>query len=270
LTLSSAIRAYGIGAFANNLLPTGFGGDAVRAWLVARRGRPLVRSLTSVAVDRATALACLLILAWVGVAISPDSIPTGLTVLLGAATLIGSLGAIAMIAALRRRGLGRFLPEPLRPWTREVAETLRGYGRDRGLTVRAAVLGLAFQASIITATWMLAKALGLRLDPPILAVVVPLVLIATLVPISIAGFGVREAAFVGLLGEVGTSSADAVVLSLMAVTSLAIASLPGGLALVLGHVHLETPHEVLEDVSRPGAEAASPASLRGAGGDEVA
>ena len=33
----AALRAYLAGAFANNLLPTGFGGDALRAWIVARR-----------------------------------------------------------------------------------------------------------------------------------------------------------------------------------------------------------------------------------------
>jgi uncharacterized membrane protein YbhN (UPF0104 family) len=30
------LRAYWIGIFSNNFLPTGFGGDVVRAWLVAR------------------------------------------------------------------------------------------------------------------------------------------------------------------------------------------------------------------------------------------
>ncbi len=67
-----------------------------------------------------------------------------------------------------------------------------------------------------------------------LAVVIPLVLIATLLPISIAGFGVREGTFVALLGEVGVSAGDATLLSLLSAAALALASLPGGLALVVG------------------------------------
>ena len=35
-----AIRAFVIGTFANNFLPSAYGGDAVRAWLVARSGKP--------------------------------------------------------------------------------------------------------------------------------------------------------------------------------------------------------------------------------------
>jgi hypothetical protein len=82
--------------------------------------------------------------------------------------------------------------------------------------------------------WLIAESLGLGLDPAELTVVVPPVLLAALLPISIAGFGVREGAFVVLLAEFGVSSADATLLSLLSVAAVVVASIPGGLAIAAG------------------------------------
>jgi len=256
--LRETLRAYAIGAFTNNLLPTGFGGDAVRAWLVAPRGAPLARALTSVGIDRISAFACLLPIAWLGVVLGGDAIPDGFVALLAIASVGMVAGFGTAIAVLRRRGLGRFLPRLMRPWASEVAITLRRYGGDRERLGEVIVLGFAFQVLIVAATWLLSEALELSLDPEVIAVVLPLVLVATLMPISIAGFGVREGAFVALLAEVGVSSADALLLSLLTVASVAIASLPGGVALALRPGRLETADEIFEDVGAPDPGADDP------------
>jgi hypothetical protein len=54
-----------------------------------------------------------------------------------------------------------------------------------------------------------------------------------LMPISIAGFGVREGGMVLVLGAAGVSATDATVISLTGVVAVMLATLPGGLALVL-------------------------------------
>jgi uncharacterized protein (TIRG00374 family) len=247
VTLRKSVRAYAVGAFSNNVLPTGFGGDVVRAWIVGRSSRTLARSLTSVAVDRVSALGCLLVLAWAGALVDPQSIPTPLVALLAVAS--GALlvaGLLAMVL-LGRRSLGSILPERLRSSAAEVAAVLRAYRRDREVQLRALGLGIVFQALIVGSVWALGEGLRLDLGPAVIAVVTPLVLIATLVPISIAGFGVREGAFVVLLGEVGVATGDATLLSLMTVATLTLASLPGGVALALGGERLEPPPNALGD-----------------------
>jgi uncharacterized membrane protein YbhN (UPF0104 family) len=250
--LRLSLRAYWIGLFANNLLPTGFGGDAVRAWLIAPRGAALARSLTSVLVDRASAFTLLVPIAWLGVVLGGDDVPGSLAVFLACLTAVGAIGAVVAVAVLRRRGLGRFLPAPLRPWAAEVARTLRRYGAQRERVVEIVLLAISFQVLMVGATWVLSESLGLDIDPALLAVVLPLVLAATLIPVSIAGFGVREGAFVALLGEAGVSSGDAVLLSLATVAAVAIASLPGGVLMVMRHERLETPEEIFEDAGTPG------------------
>lgn len=249
--LRYTLRAYWIGVFTNNVLPTGFGGDAVRAWIIAPRGAPLARALTSVAADRGTSFVCLLSIAWLGVLAGGGSIPGSLVGLLAAISGGTAIAVLVAIAVLRKRGLGRFLPRLLRPWASEVARTLRAYGRDRERLGEVIALGFGFQVLIVASTWLLSETLDLGLDLEVIAVVLPLVLVATLMPISIAGFGVREGAFAALLAEVGQSSGDAVLLSLLTVAVVAIASLPGGVAMAMRHERVETPEEILEDVGQP-------------------
>jgi uncharacterized protein (TIRG00374 family) len=226
-------RAYWIGTFSNNFLPTGYGGDAVRAWLVGRSGKPLARAFTSVVVDRGVALAALFLLGWIGLAVAPID-PGDLVTPFLIATVVGFALTVALLITLRRRGLGRFLPDLIRPSASEVVRTLRIYARDHTLQLETIVLSLVYQVISIASLWCLGEALGLGISPAILAVVAPLVLIATLVPISVAGFGVREGTYVLLLGQVDVSSGDATLLSLFSVVALAIASLPGGIAIALG------------------------------------
>ena len=233
-TARGALRAYLIGMFANNLLPSGYGGDAVRAWVVARTGKPLARALTSVVVDRVSALVCLLALAWIAAVVKSGEIPGGIVLLLAISTALCALAGIAGLVVARRRGLGRFLPDSVRPWTGEVAKVIRTYERDRGLLAEVLALGVVYQALVLVAFWLIAESLGLDLDPAELAVVVPPVLLAALLPISVAGFGVREGAFVVLLAEFGISAADATLLSVLSVVAVTIASLPGGIAIAIG------------------------------------
>ena len=244
--LSATLRAYFVGAFTNNLLPTGFGGDAVRAWMVAGTGRPLARALTSVGVDRLSALGCLVLVGWIGVVIDPGAVPGKLIGLLAIASAGAIAGLCLAIVLLRQRHLGAMLPERLRPWASEVATVLRAYGADRGLIARVLLLGVGFQAMTVAALWLLAETIDLDVAVAVLAVVMPLVLIATVAPISVAGFGVREGAFVVLLGEVGIASGPATLLSLLSVAAMAIASLPGGVALLLRHERPEVPPEAYE------------------------
>jgi len=242
--LARATRVYVVGAFSNTFLPTGFGGDAVRAVLIARPGPPLVRALVSVLTDRASALATSVLLAWVAVVVEPQAIPEQLVVVLAVVSGAGALaGALAVVLARRGR-VASFLPELLRGWATAVLELLATYSRDRPLILRLLIYGLVYQALVVLALWLLSEAIDAEISAAVLAVVTPLVLIATLLPISIAGFGVREGAFVALLGEVGVSSTEATLLSLLSVAAFTVAALPGAAALIAGDLRPPRPEEI--------------------------
>lgn len=242
-------RAYAIGVFSNNLLPSGFGGDAARAWIVGRSGPPLVRALISVAVDRGSSLVCLFVVAWGALALTPGSVPGVLVSILLVATLAGAVAAtILLLLVLRGRGgIARRLPYRLSRWLLEARGTLHAYFTEAPLVASVLALGVAFQALVVAETVLLAKAIDLQLAYALAAVTLPLVLVLTLIPVSLAGFGVREGGFVVLLGTAGVDPTAATLLSLLTIAGLAAASSPGAFALLArGSRPPAHPEEALE------------------------
>lgn len=234
--LPAVVRAYLVGVFANNFLPTSVGGDFTRAWMMGRSGSPLVRALLSVFVDRFLALWCLVAVAWIALAADPAAVPGSLVIALIALTVGGLAvsGAVLWYALRGGRRLAGRLPGRALGWARETRETLRLYGAHSRMLALAVLLGLAFQALAVAAVWMVARAIDVDAPFSLLAVVAPLVLVITLMPISIAGFGVREGGMVLLLGAAGYSATEATLLSLVGIAGLVVSSLPGAAALLFG------------------------------------
>jgi glycosyltransferase 2 family protein len=210
--------------FANNFLPTGFGGDAARVLMIARAGASTGRAVASVIVDRATALACLVLLAWLAAAVAPDDVPRSLLGTLAIATASGVVTA-AVLALVIGRGRPRRVKE-------EAWAAIGGPKRARSVLL-VTTFGLLYQGLMVLAAWILARSIDLNLSFALLAVVTPLVIMATLFPISIAGFGIHEGTYIALLAETGVSASDAALFSLLNVAALAIATLPGAFALLL-------------------------------------
>ena len=225
-------RAYWLGIFTNNVLPTGFGGDFTRALMIGRQSGQPVTSFVSVGFDRMTGLAALVLLAWAALAIFGD-VPHELTGALAAVTVAGAAAAVVLVVVIVHGGrLARFVPARVQEAARIGRVTLLRYARDVRLMALATGLGVLYQLGNVGCFAALARAIGLHVAFAVLAVSVALVLLASLLPISIAGFGVREGTFVVLLGKAGVSATDATLLSLLSVIPLVLVSLPGGLALL--------------------------------------
>lgn len=249
------VRAYLIGVFTTNFLPSQVGGDVARAWIVAASGSR-TRSLVTVAVDRITALGCLFAVAWVALAARPDDVPHSLRAGLTLATA-GYLAAASLLGALAvgRLHLGRLAPERLR----------RGAGGVRsastrclepGVLTRTVALGLGIQLLTVLAAWLVAETISLEVPLAALVVILPLVVALGVVPFSIGGLGVREGGFVVLLGRAGVEATDAAVFSLLFGLAFALASLPGAGALMLRGTTVDRDAEiaqqaVVEGVDKP-------------------
>jgi hypothetical protein len=95
-------------------------------------------------------------------------------------------------------------------------------------------LGFVYQGLLVASAWAGARAIELELSYPLVAVSAALVLLLTVLPISIAGFGVREGGYVAVLGAAGVGAATATLFSLITVVLLALASLPGAFFLLAG------------------------------------
>lgn len=242
LPLGRITAIYFVGMFFNLVLPTSVGGDVVRAWHLTRHAPEYktrwAEALLCVFADRASGLAVLILLAGGAALLTP--LPAWMAWLCG-----GLAGGLALgLCCLPLMPLMAGLPLVGGP-ARKVAELLAAYGREPGTQALALLLSVIVQGAGVVQVWVIG--LALRLDVPLahFAVAVPLVALFTLLPISVGGHGLREAALVLLLAPVGVDAATAVTLSLLWLASCALVGSVGGL------IHLVGPHPRISDLQRP-------------------
>ena len=240
LPLIDSFKIYYIGLFFNQTLPSSVGGDAVRMYIAKRAGVPLGAAINSVLLERGALVVALVLIV---VAMQPYFI-TRVSVdqenlILGSVMVLFFVMALGLIALMN---LDR-LPKRYSRWP-----IVRGLGMLAGDS-RRVFLNPKWGISILT--WSLIGhlnitlsiyilALGLKLEVSFLDCLTffPPVMLATTLPISIAGWGVREGAMVAAFGLIGVSQGGAVVLSLLAGILAVVACLPGGLIwLMSGYRH---------------------------------
>lgn len=231
LSFLTALRLVLIGAFFNQVLPSSVGGDVVRVWLLGRGGGVgLGRAFNSVFLDRLVGLLGMGVLVACGAPLLASLQHVG-----GLAPVLAGFGIAVIVGIAVLAMLDRLpLPTALRrlPGVRHLAQTAvdtRRLFASPGRLAGTLVLALAVQLVIGGSTWIIVRTMGLDAALPIILVLMPLVLLTTLVPISVAGWGVREGAMVVALGLIGIPSADALTVSLALGLATTIAGLPGGL-----------------------------------------
>jgi hypothetical protein len=114
-----------------------------------------------------------------------------------------------------------------------VFEGIDRYRAHRRVLAGAFVQSLVLQMVMIYAYAVTGHALGLGVPFGAYMLLIPIVTIVTLLPISIAGLGVREGAMVLLFGRVGLDAAGAISLSLAWFAVTVLASVPGAFVLAL-------------------------------------
>jgi glycosyltransferase 2 family protein len=219
--------AYFAGVFATNFLPSTFGGDAVRAWLGGGPGAR-VKAFSTVLVDRGSLLGCAFVVGWAAAIADAGDLPGSLVISLAGAFVVYLAGVAAVsAAALAAARFRHRLPRRLVVLGHDVLPAARAAASSRRLVAWTTTLGLAYEVLTIAAFWLAARAVDVHLSILVLAVVIPSVLVLSAIPVSIGGLGVREASYVALLAPVGVGATDATLVSLLAATAFALATLPG-------------------------------------------
>ena len=226
LPFSIAVREYYLAMFLNQVIPGGVVGDVSRAWRHAR-AQSLLRSASGPAVravilERASGQVVMAMVAMLSVV----SLPLGL----GVTWWWGVLAIGAVVSG--------FLF-----WVRDLNDTsLMGrFWRDARLALFA---GLAFplqfaSSVLVVATYLItyviaARAIGVETPLLVLAPLVAPVLLTMLIPVTVAGWGLREGAAAVLWGGGGLAAVDGVAISVAYGLIVLLSTLPGGLVLALG------------------------------------
>lgn len=221
-----ALGEYHLSVLANTLLPGGVLGDVGRA----ARARGVMGGLrpaaASVVIERLAGQVALMVVAVAGIVwwsatrwdISPMSLPV---------VLFGVAGLIAVTA------LGGWLvPASWRALLR------RAWGQTLAAQIGLSALILACN---LTGVWAAAHAAGVGLGLAAAVFVIPLTLLSMLVPLTINGWGLREAVAGVLWPSVGVMATDAVAASIAFGVAALAAALTGLVPLVARLLRPERP-----------------------------
>jgi uncharacterized membrane protein YbhN (UPF0104 family) len=227
LRVMTALRYTFIGQFFSQVLPSTVGGDAVRMWLLARGGAGWPTAIYSVLIDRVVGVAALAMLVaaclpWTLVLVQ-DPVARAALIVIG----FGALFAAAVFLGLGMPGLTimeRWWP------TRHLAAASRLAWRLCRSPVAWRVAAIAISVHLLTvlSAWAAARAAHASVNiVQTLFVVLPVVLVAT-IPISIAGWGVRESAMVMAFSYAGLPESDGLIVSIVyGATTLASGAVGG-------------------------------------------
>ncbi|TQJ30905.1 lysylphosphatidylglycerol synthase transmembrane domain-containing protein [Microbacterium sp. SLBN-146] len=225
LTRRRAVAEYFLAQLANTALPGGVLGDAGRA-ARSRHHAGLGRAAGAVVLERAIgqlALLVVLSVAFVMTLALPSSITWPPGVEIGLAVALSIAWTVTLVAAVAAR---RSSPDTRGRLTRVFAG-IRTSVAAPGVAMRQVLLSAGTTVSLLSAFACCALAVGAPMSPLAVAAVVPVVLFAMLLPVSIGGWGVREGAAVALLPIAGLSGAQSLAASVAFGVCALTSALPG-------------------------------------------
>jgi glycosyltransferase 2 family protein len=235
-------RLYYIASFFNAVLPTSVGGDPVRAWLLGREKGELPEAFASVVSERLIASAALGLSSAIGlfvVGVTPRLaafvlaflvIDAGLVVLF----VVPRVGERIVRAVIPPRYTGA--TEATRTALVAVRETLT----DWPLVVEVLLITLAFQGCVSMVNYSLFAALGSPVTVGMALLYSPMISTISMLPVSLSGLGVPQAAYAYFFGLSGVPAAASVAVSLAFFATIAISTLPGAAAFVFARKRGET------------------------------
>jgi uncharacterized membrane protein YbhN (UPF0104 family) len=212
--------------FFNQILPTGFGGDAVRVIRAYDSGTTAGWATIGVLIDRAfglLAVGLVMMVAFllggspiVNTAIFPALAVTA-TVIVAGASVAALVGCWAIILRL-----------PV--WLQPVAVLLRSFSAVFRSLRSVLVIAVLLAASNVLTIWSFlccASALGVSVSTWDGTIVLQGIVLASLIPVSIGGWGLREGAAVRLFGALGIQESQAVAVAVVFGLVLTVVGLIG-------------------------------------------
>jgi uncharacterized protein (TIRG00374 family) len=231
LSLPQTFRLNLIATFFNQTLPSSVGGDAVRMWLLAKQANWRAAAY-SVFLDRVigvVALASLVVvcLPWT-LALVRNPVGRAALLLIG----LGFIAAGVVFVGLAWRHLQFLQRWSLTRHLAAVATVSASILHSPRAALTIFGLSIAIHLLSATAAWCAARAVGADLSLLYCVFLVLPVIMVTVVPISIAGWGVREGAMVAAFGYAGLPQSDGLAVSLLFGAGFLIVGIIGGLVWV--------------------------------------
>lgn len=207
LSLWQAWRFTMIGVLFGLALPGQLAGDAVKALRLARAAPDVgevTAAVAAVAVDKIIGMFALLLLTAVGLSLNAATFGDSVVVAAAAVTVLIPVALVVVLVAPLPRWLGT--------WGQEFA-AWRTVALTRDALLRSLGFGILFQTVSIASVYLLGDSLGIGLPFTAWAVIVGLTSVILMLPVTVAGLGLREGSLVAVLAVLGESAGQALALS---------------------------------------------------------
>jgi uncharacterized protein (TIRG00374 family) len=236
--LGDVLRIFFLSTFVGTFLPASVGGDAVRAYSIAKLKVPGGDAVASVFMDRMLGVASIVLLGVAALPFVPDlatdrivlagllvaAIACGITLWLvfsvRAARAAQRVLVLLPVAAVQRAAIG-------------IVDAIQRYATSHRELVLVLGASVAVQVLRVVQAYLLGRALDIATPLAFYFAFVPLILLVMLLPVTINGLGTSQAAFVWFFARAGVAAADAFALSILFVALGIVGNLPGGVLYAL-------------------------------------
>ena len=216
------------GLFFNQAMPSSVGGDVIRGYYLKKQGMTLGRATLGVLIDRLFGMIGLVLLVLASLPLLFELVDDP----------IARTGVLFIAVGISLALLFIFFTDKL-PGNFSHLKLVKGFyalsqgGRhciaERYNGVIILVLSVFIHLISVVAVMTMATGLGLSIEWGGFLLMVPLVGLMMVVPISIAGWGVREGVMVVGFGYLGVAPEAALALSILYGLSVLVVALPGGI-----------------------------------------
>lgn len=240
LAYAPALQLSFIATFFNQVLPSTVGGDGARIWFLGRKGGGWARATYSVLLDRIVGvftLALIVIgcLPWTFELVH-DAIARAALLLIGFGVVAGAF-IFLLIGARFRQMFDRWaLTRHLSAASRIAATMCRSPG-SIGYVLACSI---AIHLLTITAAYCCIKAIAAPVSFPQVLFLMPPVLLVSTVPISIAGWGVRESSMIVAFAYAGLAQSDGLTLSILFGAASFIVGVVGGIVWIASGLRIQS------------------------------
>ena len=231
------VTSFLVATFFNNFLPSNIGGDVVRIADTARPAGSKTMAALIVLGDRGIGLLALSLVAALGASFAEQLPGTGIigpsilwlafvTGLAGVSLLVWRPGLPLRIL----RPMARLHPAWIGERLDQLEGLLRSLKRSPGAIVQCFAGAVAVQMLLIAFYLSIARSLSVPIGFWQLALIVPMSLVVQMLPVSMNGFGVREATFAYYFTRMGLSIEQALLVSFVGAAMMLVFSISGAAA----------------------------------------
>jgi len=235
-----AVQMSFIATFFNQVLPSTIGGDGVRIWLLARTGAGWARAAYSVLIDRIVgvfALASLVIacLPWTFELIR-DPIARAVLLAIGFGVVAGTF-LFLFIGMRYRQFFDRWMLTRHLSAASRAAITLCSSAPSIVVIIACSIV---IHLLTIIAAWCCTRAVAAPISFAQVLLLMPPVLLVSTMPISIAGWGVRESSMIVAFAYAGLAQSNGLTLSILWGAASFAVGIAGGIVWIVSGLRVRS------------------------------